>query len=138
VHILNVRYQFARNGEIQSGITVNSSQNNVKLTDLSGAWPLLVEGLSGVARWTEDWNMVHLQNLLYGVQYDTCCWAVRAVGGNAYIGVDATNNNKPMYSQEYYIQFALKGLGNIGSGTESPTELLKDITGYNTKFGQEF
>lgn len=133
--ILNLGYGFARNGDVLNGINVNSSQNNLKLTDFSFSWPVISD-ISAVGRWSQNWNQQHLQNLLYGLQYDTCCWAVRFVGGRALTNLDPTENNKPQYNSEFYIQVALKGLGNIGSG--NPSGLLSSITGYNTQFGQEF
>lgn len=140
LHILNLAFQYVFNGDIQSGTVVNTAQNNIKLTDFSFSWPLYTHSLSAVGRWTQSWNDVRLQNLLYGVQYDTCCWAVRAVGGTSFNGIDPTNDNKPKYTANYYIEFALKGLGNIGTGSTStnPKDLLGAITGYDTKFGQEF
>jgi LPS-assembly protein len=129
--IINLSYGYVFNGDIQSGSVVNSSQNNLKVTDLSFGWPV-THDVSLVGRWSEDWSLSRLQNLLSGVQYDSCCWAVRAVGGRAFTQLQ---NNTPQYNNEFYIQFALKGLGNIGSG--DPSGLLSSINGYNTQFGQE-
>jgi LPS-assembly protein len=132
VRIINVGYGFVRNGDVLSGISVNSSENNLKLSDLSASWPINND-VSALGRWSQNWNQHHLQNLIYGLQYDTCCWAVRLVGGRAFTNFDPTQNNKPQYNSEFYIQFALKGLGNIGSG--SPAGLLTSISGYNPQFG---
>jgi LPS-assembly protein len=131
-HIINIGGSYVFNGDIQSGSVINTAQNNLKLTDFSFVYPITSE-VSGVGRWSEDWNFSHLQNLLGGVQYDTCCWTIRAVGGRAFTQLQ---NNTPQYQNEFYIQFALKGLGNIGTG--DPSSLLSSINGYNTKFGQEF
>ena len=132
-HIINLGYNFARNGDILSGIDTNDSKNNLKVTDVSFAWPAF-HSIRIVGRWSQSWNQRHLQNLLYGLQYDTCCWAVRLVGGRAFTNLDTQDNYKPKYNSEFYIQFDLKGLGNVGS---DPSRLLGDITNYNTKFGQE-
>lgn len=131
IRIVNLSYSYVFNGDVQSGSIVNSAQNNLKLTDFSFAWPVTGD-VSVVGRWSEDWNLSRLQNLLSGLQYDTCCWAVRLVGGRAFTQLQ---NNTPQYNNEFYIQFALKGLGNIGSG--NPTGLLSSINGYHTQFGQE-
>lgn len=132
--LLNISYSFARNGDILSGISTNNSINNLKVTDVSFSWPILRD-VSAVGRWSQNWNREHLQNLLYGVQYDTCCWAVRLVGGRAFLGFDPNNNNRPQYNKEFYIQFSLKGLGDIGTG--NPSGLLSSINGYKSQFGQE-
>jgi len=129
--IINVGYSYVFNGDIQSGSVVNTGQNNLKLTDFSFVWPL-IRDLNVLGRWSEDWNLSHLQNLLGGVQYDTCCWAVRLVGGRTFTQLQ---NNTPQYNNMFYIQFALKGLGNIGSG--NPAGLLSSINGYKPQFGQD-
>jgi LPS-assembly protein len=135
VRLLNLGYRFARNGDILSGISTNDSRNNLKVTDVSAAWPLIGD-FSGVARWSQNWNHAHLQNLLYGLQYDTCCWQVRLVGGRAFIGIDPNNNNKPQYNSEFYIEFSLKGFGDIPTG--NPRGLLNSINGYKSHFGQDY
>lgn len=135
-HIINFGYNFVRNGDPLSGITaVNSSQNNLKNTDFSFAWPVLRD-FSAVGRWMQAWNTNHLQNLLYGIQYDTCCWAARFVGGRTFVGPAPNNRNSLQYSDQFYIQFSLKGLGDIGTG--QPDSLLNSITGYKSHFGQDF
>lgn len=133
-HIINLGYGYVFNGDIMTGSVVqNNANNNIKMTDFSVVWPLRPE-VSAVFRWSQDWNVNHFQNLLYGVQYDTCCWAVRAVGGRAFTNM-VNSNNSPQYTNQFYIQFALKGLGNVGSG--NPSGLLSTIPGYKTQFGQE-
>jgi len=134
-HIINIGYTYAFAGDIMSGLSNPTSYDNLKETMLSAAWPLS-EKVSAVGLWYQDWNFHKLQNLLYGLQYDTCCWAVRAVGGRAFIGADPTNTKRLLYNKLFYIQFTLKGLGDIGKG--DPTTVLNTITGYNaTQFGQD-
>lgn len=130
-HIINIGYSFVRNGDYFSGINVNTSENNLKLTDFSFAWPV-IHDVSAVGRWSQDWHTNHFQNLLYGLQYDTCCWAVRVVGGRSFTNLNPANS--PQYNSEFYLQFALKGLGNIGSDPSGA--LSSGISGYNTQFGQ--
>ncbi|MFZ2314499.1 MAG: LPS assembly protein LptD [Gammaproteobacteria bacterium] len=128
--IINFSYSFVRNGNYFSGINTNTSKNNLKLTDISAAWPIFHE-FSAVGRVSEDWSTNRFQNLLYGVQYDSCCWAIRLVGGRAFTTLI---NDVPQYNNQVYVQIALKGLGNIGS---DPTAILNNVNGYNSQFGQE-
>jgi LPS-assembly protein len=141
-HLLNLGYTYASNGDVSAGLSTPGSQNSLKVTDFSFAWPVpLTHDFSAVGRWSQSWNrsknQQHLQNLLYGLQYDTCCWAVQLVGGKAFTNLNAAKNNKPEFKKQFYIQFALKGLGNVGAGNESATSLLGTITGYNSHFGQD-
>lgn len=130
--IINLSYSFVRNGDSLSGITVNSSQSNLQVADLSFAWPV-THAISTVGRFSQDIRQNHFQNLLFGLQYDTCCWAMRLVGGRAFTAL--STNNAPQYHNQYFLQIALKGLGNIGTG--NPNGLLSTISGYHTQFGQE-
>lgn len=125
--LLNIGYSYARNGDILSGIATNTSIDNLKVTDLSLAWPVF-NHVSVVGRWAENWNRVHLQNLLFGLQYDTCCYAVQLVGGRAFTGFDPEQNYEPKYNNEVSVQFSLKGLGDFATG--NPSGLLSGIPGY--------
>lgn len=131
--VVNVGYRYARGGDILGGIATPDPSNNLKVTDFSFGWPIIAE-VSAVGRWSQNWNHRHLQNLLYGLQYDTCCWAVRAVGGKAFTNLDSTQNNTPKYDSQFYIQFSLKGLGELG---KDPNGVLSNITGYKSQFGRE-
>jgi LPS-assembly protein len=133
--IINLGFNYARGGDSYSGVITNNPADNLKGTDISAAWPV-TENVNVLGRWSQNWNHAHLQNLLYGVEYDTCCWAMRLVGGRAFTNVDPNNNNKPQYNNEFYIQFALKGLGNFQTG--NPAGSLSNISGYNTQFGQKW
>lgn len=133
LRLFNLGYTYARSGDILSGVSTIDSANNLKVTDISAAWPLY-PNVRVVGRWGQNWNRQHLQNLLYGLQYDTCCWAVQLVGGRTFTTFD-TNTNRPKYNTEAYIQFSLKGLGDFGSG--NPAGMLNNIPGYNTQFSQD-
>lgn len=106
---------------------------SLKVTDASVLWPVTTR-IAGLGRISHDWASGHLQNVLYGIQYDTCCVTVRLVGNRAFLGINPYRNNRPQYNNEFYIQLSLKGLGNVGNG--NPQSLLTNITGYtNTQFG---
>lgn len=132
--IINVGFSYAREGDILSGIQTTDSRNNLKVTDISFVWPLMDNRVKLIGRWSQNLNHNHLQNLLYGLQYDSCCWAIRLGAGRAFTGLDA-KTNQFTYSKHVYLEFALKGLGNIGTG--NPSALLRNITGYTPQFGQE-
>lgn len=123
--IMNFSYTFVR---------TKSNAENLSQTAVSFAWPI-VRDWRGVTQWTQNWNHFSLQNILFGLQYDSCCWAVRFVAGR---GSTSINFNKtPQYDNAFYMQFALKGLGEIGSA--DPSQLLNNsIVGYKSNFGQDF
>ena len=136
-HAFTLSYNYAFNADAVGGIVSTQSQNNLKVTDASFIWPVpFFRDVSAVGRWSQNWNRRHLQNMLVGLQYDTCCWAARLVGGRAFVSLDPTNNYKTLYNNEFYIQFSLKGLGDIGSG--NPNGVLSSINGYKPHFGRDF
>ena len=133
--IVNLGYNFVRNGDLLPGqLPDHTASGNLSQTDFSFAWPLGRDWTT-VGRWTENWNRHYFQNMLYGLQYDSCCWAVRFVGGRVFSNLSP--NNTPEYNKQFFIQFAMKGLGNIGPG--DPSQLLSSsISGYQTNFGQDY
>lgn len=133
-HIFNLGYNFVRNGDILPGESPNTNSSNLWQTDISFAWPIRGDW-SMVGRWGQNWNHRHFQDILYGLQYDSCCWAMRFVGGRSFTGLSTSNTYQ--YNSQFYIQFALKGLGNIGTGDPSHY-LSTSIAGYDTNFGQDF
>jgi len=78
LHLFNFGYSYARDGDVLSGISTTDSLDNLKVTDVSAVWPLFRD-VSAVGRWSQNWNDTHLQNLLYGLQYDTCCQPCQAL-----------------------------------------------------------
>ena len=131
---INLSYSYALNGALLPTNPVGSSANNLSQTDLSFMWPI-VHNWSTLGRWTENFNTTRFQNLLFGLQYDSCCWAVRFLVGRTFTNVNTANTLQ--YNTESYIQFALKGLGNFGTGDPDST-LNTGVTSYQTDFGQDF
>jgi len=132
--IVNLGYGYVRGGDPQTNDAPGSSASNLSQTDFSFAWPI-ARDWSTVGRWTQNWNHHHFQNLLYGLQYDSCCWAVRFVTGRAFANLNP--NNTYQYNTQFFIQFALKGLGNYGNA--DPSQLLSSsVSGYQTHFGQDY
>lgn len=135
VHLINLGFTYARSGDIFSGISSNDSVNNLKITDISGTWPIMGR-LNFVGRLSQNWNQDHLQNLVYGLQYDTCCVSVQLVGGRTFTGFDTGHNNRPQYNTEIYLQFTLKGLGQFDMGHAGG--LLRGIPNFQPLFGQSW
>lgn len=136
-HIVNLSYSFVRDGDPQKFINTEESEdstNNLWQTDLTFSWPV-TRDWSAVGRWTENWNSGSLQNLLYGLQYDSCCWTIRVVAGKTFTNI--TNDNSYQYNTEFFLQFALKGLGNFGTG--NPGQALNNSAiSSQTNFGMDY
>ena len=108
--LLNVGWRFRR--------------GQVDQSDVSFAWPL-AERWRVVGRW--NWSIEDRTNLetFAGLEYQSCCWAVRFVS-RQYIANRAGDTNR-----SFYIQLELKGLASVGRGTEAL--LQRGILGYPSR-----
>ena len=135
-HVINFGYNFVRSGDLLlPWEPVGSPTTNLSQTDISGAWPV-TRDWTLLARWTENWNQKRLQNALAGLQYDSCCWAVRTVFGRTFLNM--TPNGTFKYNNQFFIEFSLKGLGNYGPKGDSTTLLANNISGYSSNFGRDY
>ncbi len=55
-----------------------------------------------------------------GLQYESCCWAVRAFAGRAFNSLTLDRNGS-QYNNSVYIQVLLKGLGSVSSNDPATT-----------------
>ena len=75
-----------------------------------------------------------VQSYLLGVQYDSCCWAFRVLGGRTFTALN--QNGSPMYSTSINVQWVLKGLANIDPNSVG-TKLAEQIPGYQDPFADK-
>ncbi len=105
--IFNAAYRFRR--------------NDLEQTDVSFLWPL-TSRWSAVGRWNYSLKDKLTLERFAGLQYDTCCWAVRLVAREYVHDLNSETNTA------FYVQFVLKGLTDVGTGVDA---LLKEgIVGY--------
>lgn len=139
--VVNLSFSYVRNADTFGGIITNANsgvpginnENILKLTDFSISWPV-AENWGAVGRWSEDWNTLHFQNLFYGLQYDGCCWAAQFVAGRTFVKIQ---DNRPQYSNQFYFQISLKGLGSFNAKGDPTAALKNNISGYQSRFGQD-
>jgi LPS-assembly protein len=132
-HIFSTSYGFVQGGDYITAPT-NSPQNNFQQFSLGASWPLtyqwqfLADG---------NYNVSHnyFQTFFYGLEYHSCCWAIRLLNSKTYLGLQP-NGISPMYDNQVFLQFTLTGLSSIGN--DSPTTLLQyGLPGYTDTFGQQ-
>jgi LPS-assembly protein len=80
--------------------------------DLSGATPLFGP-LAALGRWRFSRDDNRTLEALAGLEYQTCCWAMRAAYRRYQFNTDQD------YTTGIYFQLELKGLTRIGAGFES-------------------
>jgi LPS-assembly protein len=97
-----------------------------------------------------NWNQVETQSstsittinaptqvyttFLSGLQYDSCCWAMRVVAYRRYVALNANGN--PTFDNGVMYQFSLKGLGTDTFGAKRSTLITDNIQGYQDNFGR--
>ncbi len=130
----NLGYTFAREGDIldtMGGTTIDSNHNDLEQSTVSISWPV-TERIKMLGQWGYNLSHHHIQNYIYGVEYEDCCWAVRFVGTRTFTGLDQNLNKQ--YDKAVYLQFALKGLSRLGFNDPSGT-IATNIKGYHDNFG---
>lgn len=131
-HIINLGYNFLRYGDPLTNIPATSSQNDLSQPGISFVWPIL-DRWQFVGSWNYNYSHAHFQTYFYGLQYDSCCWAIRLVSAHTFDSIN--NQGMPQFNNTVYLQWQLKGLGTIG--INDPTSLLvSSIPGYQETFGQ--
>ena len=115
-HLFNIGYRIR-----------NDNREQLEQTDISLVWPISQQW-SFISRWNQDLIHDRIVEAFAGLEYQSCCWAVRVVGRRWINDDDLTSNTNVEEKDAIYIQFILKGLGNIGDSTE---QLYRDsIPGY--------
>ena len=131
-HVFNMGYDFIRNGDNLNPVTPGNPtiRKNLSQTNVSFAWPLN-KNWHGLGHWS--YNISHERSQIYlaGLEYDSCCWAMRVLGGRSYQNLDPQGRSS--FENLFYIQFLLKGLGNIGNSDPS-IMLANQIPGYKDRF----
>ncbi|OGT84173.1 MAG: hypothetical protein A3H91_14960 [Gammaproteobacteria bacterium RIFCSPLOWO2_02_FULL_61_13] len=119
--VLNLAYRVRRapSGELRRTIT------DIEQTDISLRWPLLPE-LALVGRWNYAVPESKTLELFGGIEYESCCFGIRVVGRRFLNNIDGD------YSNGFFLQIELKGLGGIGRNTVD--FLNQRIPGYETEF----
>ena len=94
---------------------------SVEQVDASFLWPLQ-DNWKLIGRW--NYSLLDDTSLeaLAGFEYESCCWAVRAMGRRYLRNQDGDKRNA------IYFELELKGLGSLGRNTEQVLE--RAILGY--------
>lgn len=116
--LVNVSYLLDRD---QPGFKLD---DQIESADVSLFWPLNAQWRF-MGRWNHAINTGRNLETLAGLEYEDCCWALRAVARqfrNSPADVDAQT--------AFYMELELKGLSRLGTGLE--TLLQTSIIGYQT------
>ena len=109
--VVNAAYRFVRGA--------------VETTDLSFRWPIK-HNTGLVGRWNYALADNRTLDAFAGIEYNSCCWAVRAIG-RRYLS-DTSGD----YTNGVFFQLELKGLAGLGGNAEE--FLQRSISGYKNPF----
>ena len=119
-HILNLSYRYRKNPNLSG---------TIKQTDISALWPV-TNNLKFIGRWNYDHAYNRNLETIIGLEYSQCCWDIRIVARK---WVDNTEifGAKAEENTGVFLQFELKGLGNILGGSIDSL-IGESITGFRS------
>lgn len=121
--VFNIGYRFYRNADDES--------NNLEQTDVSFAWPF-ANNYSFLSRWNYSLTENRDIETIIGVEYESCCWALRLIS-QRYLNDTTNTNNTDEYNLSVMLQFVLKGFGSV-SDREATNTLKHAILGYQPDY----
>lgn len=122
---LLVRYRNDEGAVLNLGYRRRLARTDVEQTDLSFRWPLNPQW-SLVGRWLYSLPDDQTLEGVGGVEYNSCCWGLRAVARRYLSSTDG------VFDTAFFVQIEFKGLGNVGSRTSG--FLREQIPGYSPDF----
>jgi LPS-assembly protein len=134
-HIVNLSHRYRTLDSFNPDTQLNEE------ADFSFAWPMN-EQWRLVGRWYNDLQRKQTIETFVGIEYESCCWAVRLVA-QKYLNTRLDSfgvpiltggvNNTEQYSDGIQLQFVFKGLGSAGQSNITQT-LESGIRGYRDPF----
>ena len=106
--VLNLAYRFRR--------------NSLEQGDVSWAWPLSSQW-NFVGRYNYSFRDEEVLEEFFGLEYDSCCWALRLVARRHISTRDGTRDSS------FGLQLVLKGMASVGTAADKLLE--RGILGYS-------
>lgn len=131
---LSLEYRRDENSLIQLShrYVRNLSGEQIDQIGLSASWPIS-DSWHWVGRWYRDLNLNRSIESYFGLQYESCCWALRFVAqrhlSNRFDDVGAQSINE--FDSGIALQFIFKG---IGSNKRNRDMLLDGMFGYRQPY----
>lgn len=128
--IISFGYSYLVNGDVTQVSQSGTEDNALHQAIAAFSWPL-TEKWSTVGAYSHNISKNYSMMSLLGVQYDSCCWAMRVLGGRTFKNLNA--GFEPQYNDNVYFQVLLKGLGSVANN--DPYNILTTyIPGYSDPF----
>ena len=136
LHILRAGYQYIRS--TSTSTDQYGFSNNTKDVFSGVGWGL-TEKLSALSYVFYNFSKERFDQYYAGLQYDTCCWALRTLVQRNWTGNTPNNNSDPsggvtnQFDTVYTVQLELKSLGSFGTGS-GKTLVERTIGGFSSPF----
>ena len=117
-NVLNYTYRYQNQDYIPGGATSGPSSTAVMQNDINGAWKIWGPWRA-VGRYTYSAVQSSQIESLAGLEYDSDCWAIRAVYHRA---MTYSSTQTPFLNTSFFIQLELKGMASVGS---NPLQVLR-------------
>ncbi|MCW8445648.1 LPS-assembly protein LptD [Fluoribacter gormanii] len=128
--VINLGYSYLVNGDVTSVRNNAGVDNALHQGIVSAAWPIS-DRWTAVGAYSQNISKDYSMMSLLGMQYDSCCWAVRILGGRTFKSL--SEEYLPRYNNNIYLQILLKGLGSVANS--DPGNVLNTyIPGYSDPF----
>jgi LPS-assembly protein len=131
--ILSFGYNYIVSGNVLA--TPEVSVKNTPLNQATGsyAWPFN-DNWSSLGVYSYNISEKYSMMTFFGLQYDSCCWAARLIGGRQFKSL-SVDSQTPKYNNSVYFQVLLKGLGSVSSNDPAST-IRSYLPGYPNLFSK--
>ncbi len=128
--ILSLGYTYLVNGDLTKVAYSGLQTNPLHQGTVAFAWPF---STNWSALGAYQYNISKRYEMLsfLGLQYDSCCWTVRLMGGRTFQQLGP--QLQPRYNNNVYVQLLLKGLGSVSTSDPAST-IHTYIPGYVDSF----
>lgn len=136
---INIDYRFNKNTNIQLNhrFTRDVSGNRLEQASLITNFPLSKDW-KFVGRATQDLILNRSLETYVGLQYESCCWAIRLVHHRHIISnfdnEDFLNENRDEFDSGFMIQFIIKGLNGQQSSVGTDDMFNSSIFGFKRPY----
>lgn len=128
--VVSAGYSYMVNADVTRARNNAKNDNALHQALVASSWPVS-EKWSAIGAYSQNISKNYSMMSLLGVQYDSCCWAMRVLGGRTFKSLNA--GFEPQYNNNLYVQLLLKGLGSVA--TSDPYNILNTyIPGYTDPF----
>jgi LPS-assembly protein len=119
-HIISFGYSFLGNGNLLRQGNSLIQNNPLNQATVAYAWPL-TEHWSSLGAYSYNISERYDMMAFMGLQYDSCCWALRLMGGRVFKSLSQDTLLVPEYNNSVYVQVLLKGLGSVANADPATT-----------------